>query len=447
MSFLLFLLLVNQPLQRHCLPDGLHPTPPMGWSSWNTFFSYNSEEKMIAQADALLSLGLADLGYTTLTIDDRWHLEERDEEGRMVADPGKFPSGIKFLADYMHQRGLRLGLYSSAGVFTCSGFLPGSLAHEREDVAMLVDWGVDYLKYDNCFPRMDGSTNVEEAYIDFAASAEHFPSIWQDPSEEVRYTVMGEALAEVRQEHNITFELCAWGFGNVERFGPAIGHLWRTGPDISDNWQSLLWNIDINDEDRFQGEFVQGPARGWNYPDALFVGKGGMSEAEYRSMFALWALVKAPLMLGVDLTTVTKDSPAYRIITNPGLLAVNQDSLGIQGRCVKDCCSHGSLGGLTAPYTCQYFHNSWQIWMGPLAGDAWVVVIVNRFDKEESVLLNWESDAGLTPGRYSLTDLWHGESLGEVEVGGLSWEGGDWKGILPAHDSWAFRLQLLNNTF
>jgi len=147
-----FLLTSLQPLLLMGLPDGLHRTPPMGWSSWNTFFSYNSEEKMIAQADALISLGLAGLGYTTLTIDDRWHLEERDENGRMVADPDKFPNGIKFLADYMHQRGLRLGLYSSAGVFTCSGFLPGSLGREREDVAMLVEWGVDYLKYDNCFP-------------------------------------------------------------------------------------------------------------------------------------------------------------------------------------------------------------------------------------------------------------------------------------------------------
>ena len=187
------------------------------------------------------------------------------------------------------------------------------------------------------------------------------------------------------QLRNITFEICAWGFGNVETFGSGMGHLWRTrylalhpavtlrSPDITDTWEGMLWNIDINDEPRYRQPGVQGPGRGWNYPDGLFVGAGGMTDPEYRSMFALWCLAKAPLMLGSDLRTLARDSPAYRslagrgggtlprILTNPGLLAVNQDPLGVQGECVKDCCSHGSTGGITSPQTCYHFSHSWQV--------------------------------------------------------------------------------------
>jgi len=386
------------------LPDGLHPTPPMGWTSWNTFFENNTEAKMISQAEAVLALGLDKVGYTTLTIDDFWQLPDRDEEGRMVADPAKFPNGIKFLADYFHERGLRLGIYSSAGRFTCSGTLPGSLGYEREDVAMLVEWEIDYFKYDNCYPRLDGTTNIGGTYIDFEASAEHYPSLWQDPAEEVRYAPMAAELAAVKETRNITFELCAWGFGNVETFGPGMGHLWRTSQDITDTWAGVLWNLDVNDEVRYRQEGVQGPGRGWNYPDGLFVGKGGMTDTEYRSMFALWCLVKAPLMLGTDLRTITRDSAAYRTITNPGLLAVNQDKLGVQGECVKDCCSHGPTGGLTSPQTCLHFAHSWQVWAGPLENGSWAVVILNRFAKEESIVVDWASDAKLPPGRWGVVE-------------------------------------------
>ena len=175
------------------LPDGLHRTPPQGWTSWNTFFEENSEERMISQVDALLELGLDKFGYTFLTIDDRWQLPERDNAtGRMVADPGRFPNGIRYLSDYIHTKGLKIGIYSSAGRFTCSGFLPGSLGHEKTDVEMLVDWEIDYFKYDNCYPRPDGEINIPGTgiNIDLAASAEHYPSLWQDPPEEERYAAM-----------------------------------------------------------------------------------------------------------------------------------------------------------------------------------------------------------------------------------------------------------------
>merc|ERR1712215_30337 len=367
------------------LPDGLHPTPPMGWTSWNTFFENNSQVNMMSQVDALLNLELDKYGYNFLTIDDYWQLPERDNETeRMVEDPEKFPNGIKYLSELFHSNGIKLGMYSSAGRYTCSGFLPGSLNYEKVDVEMLVDYEVDYFKYDNCYPKLDGTTNTGTGVnIDLEASAEHYPSLWQDPAEEGRYAVMAAELAAVKHIRNITFELCAWGFGNVETFGPKFGHLWRTSVDITDTWEGHLWNIDVNDEVRYRQEGVQVPDSGWNSPDGLFVGKGGMTDVEYRTMFALWCLVKSPLMLGTDLKTLNKDSEAYKIITNPRLLAVNQDMLGVQGTCVKSCCSNGSLGRLTSPQTCYHFTHSWQVWTGPLHRGAYVVVVVNRFDKEE----------------------------------------------------------------
>jgi len=165
-----------------------------------------------------------------------------------------------------------------------------------------------------------------------------------------------------------------------------------------------------------------------------------MTNQEYRTMFALWCLVKSPLMLGTDIRTLTKDSEAYRIITNERLIAVNQDSLGIQGQCVKDCCSHGSIGGLTSPYSCGYFSHSWQVWAGPLAGDGWAVVILNRFDKEESITMDWHVDGSIPLGKYAVQDLWSGEMLPDIVVGGEEWEGARWYGIVAAHDNRSYKL-------
>ena len=418
----------------------------MGWTSWNTFFEYNSEEKMISQVDALLELGLDKFGYTFLTIDDYWQLPERDNAtGRMVADPDRFPNGIRYLSDYIHTNGLKIGIYSSAGRFTCSGFLPGSLGHEKTDVEMLLDWEIDYFKYDNCYPRLDGETNVPGSgiNIDFAASSAHYPSLWQDPPEQERYAAMAREIAAVKDIRNITFELCAWGFGNVETFGPTFGHLWRTSMDVKDSWEQLLWNIDINDEERYRSEGVQGPESGWNYPDGLFVGKGGMTDTEYRTMFALWAIVKSPLMLGSDLRTISRDSEAYKIITNRGLIDINQDSLGVQARCVKDCCSHQSTGGLTSPYTCHLFSHSWQIWTGPLSSQAWVVLVLNRFDKEISFTMDWHSQALIPLGSYQLEDVWTGQVVANITAGGHTWQGAEYRGILQPHENLSFKLSPL----
>jgi len=251
---------------------------------------------------------------------------------------------------------------------------------------------------------------------------------------------MAEEIARVKDERNITFELCAWGFGNVETFAPRMGHLWRTSPDIADNWNSVLYNIDINDEPRYRQPGVQGPDAGWNYPDGLFVGKGGMTDTEYRSMFALWCIVKAPLMLGTDMTLITRESEAYRILTNPHLIAVNQDPMGVQAECLKDCCSHGSLGGIIGGEGCFHFHHSWQVWGGPLSEGSYVILVLNRFDKEEQIVMDWSVDAKLPPGSYSVQDLWSGEMIDVAVSGGEDWEGGKYKGILAAHDNWTFKL-------
>lgn len=198
-------------------------------------------------------------------------------------------------------------------------------------------------------------------------------------------------------------------------------------------------NLDRNDEDRFHGR--QGPQFGaWNYPDALFVGKGGMTHIEYKTMFALWAAVKAPLMLGSDLSGVNKFDSVYEIIANRELLAVNQDPLGVQATCRKNCCGKGPTGAIFPQVTCPHFDKSWQIWQGPLAKGAFIVIVLNRFDYETEINLNWAEDADLPPGmRFVLRDLWQGKDLGVI------FSGDNWKGTLQEHDHRAFKLTPTDN--
>ena len=188
---------------------------------------------------------------------------------------------------------------------------------------------------------------------------------------------------------------------------------------------------------------MQGPDSGWNYPDGLFVGKGGMTDTEYRTMFALWCIVKSPLMLGSDLRTITRESETYQIITNQRLLDINQDRLGVQARCVKDCCSHQSTGGLTSPYSCHLFSHSWQVWAGPLADQAWVVLILNRFDKEISLTMDWHTQALIPLGTYQVEDLWSGLVVANITAGGETWEGSEYTAIMQPHQNLCFKLSPL----
>lgn len=208
--------------------DNLHGTPPMGWSSWNTFFSEIDEANVLGNAEAIKRLGLDTLGYIYVTIDDFWNLPDRDAKTqRMLTNTTRFPNGMPYVGQHLHQLGLKFGLYSDAGHKTCGG-MAGSLNYESVDLEQFLQWDIDYLKYDNCFPTPNSNHNM-----DVPESLIHLPSFYQSPSEEERFSRMGEQiLAAAKNKKNITVELCLYGWGNVETWGFAYAQLWRTSQDI-----------------------------------------------------------------------------------------------------------------------------------------------------------------------------------------------------------------------
>ncbi|CAF1193285.1 unnamed protein product [Didymodactylos carnosus] len=270
----------------HGLNNGLGRTPQMGWNSWYNFQCNYNEKKIQQTVDTIIATGLAALGYEYINLDDCWQVG-RDANGTILVDPVAFPSGMRALVDYVHSRKLKFGLYSDAGYKTCAG-RPGSLGHETKDADTYASWGVDYLKYDNC--NTDGT------------------------KPEVRYPVMRDAL-------NAT----EWGVDTPALWAADVGNSWRTTGDISDTWDSMIATIDINN----QFADKAGPG-GWNDPDMLRIGNGGMSNMEYLSYFSLWAISKAPLLIGGDVTTMGLD--ILYIYSNPEVIAINQDPLGVQAK-------------------------------------------------------------------------------------------------------------------
>ncbi|XP_059661626.1 alpha-galactosidase-like isoform X4 [Cornus florida] len=245
--------------RRNLLENGLALTPQLGWNSWN-HFRCKIDEKLIREtADAMVSSGLAAVGYEYINLDDCWAELNRDSQGNLVPKASTFPSGIKALADYVHSKGLKLGIYSDAGNLTCSNTMPGSLGYEEQDAKTFASWGIDYLKYDNC-----NSNNM-------------------GPKE--RYHKMSKAL--LSSGRPIFFSLCEWGEEDPATWAVKIGNSWRTTGDIEANWGSITSRADQNDK----WASYAGPG-GWNDPDMLEVGNGRMTEAEYRSHFSIWALAK-----------------------------------------------------------------------------------------------------------------------------------------------------------
>ncbi|MBB5897565.1 NEW3 domain-containing protein [Kutzneria kofuensis] len=299
------------------LDNGLAETPPMGWNDWNAFGCSVDQQLVEQTADTLVSTGMRDAGYQYVNIDDCWALPDRDVNGNLVADPQKFPDGIAKLADYVHARGLKLGIYEDSGTRTCSksGGFPGSLGHEQQDARLFADWHVDYLKYDDCNVPADGQ-NVDATIA--------------------RYKAMRDALTG----HGIVFSICEkTDFGVPNSAWPTVGNLWRTTGDIHDNYARMvsLFHTNVTLPD------LAGPDH-WNDPDMLEVGNGGMSDVEYRSHFALWAEMAAPLIVGTDVRTMS--AATKEILTNREIIAVDQDPLGAQGRPVS---SANGLWVLTKP--------------------------------------------------------------------------------------------------
>ena len=280
------------------LDNGLGLTPQMGWNTWNKFACAINETLIYDSIDAFVKSGLVEAGYKYINLDDCWQ-KSRDENNMIVPDNVTFPNGIEPLVKYAHRKGLYFGLYSSAGNITCQG-RPGSLDYEKEDAEQYAKWEVDYLKYDNCFHN--------------------------DISSLIRYPKMRDALNKTNRP--IFYSLCQWGREKVATWAGEVGNSWRTTGDIWDSWDSMINIIDENDK-WYQ---YAGPGA-WNDPDMLEVGNGGMTLIEYKTHFALWAISKAPLLIGCDITKMSEE--IKNILTNPEVIAVNQDKLGQQGHKIK----------------------------------------------------------------------------------------------------------------
>jgi len=352
------------PTPGRALNNGLSLTPPMGWNSWNKFGCEITETIVEQIADAMVASGMRDAGYQYVVIDDCWQID-RDAQGNIIPDAKAFPHGIQAVADYVHSKGLKFGIYSDGGAKTCQG-RPGSWGYEFQDARQYAAWGVDYLKYDWC---NSGKQNSEAAY-----------------------SRMRDALAVCGRP--IVFSICEWGSTKPWTWAPAIGNLWRTTGDISDIWQARdkrreLGVVDILDL-QVGLESAAGPGH-WNDPDMLEVGNGGMTTVEYEAHFSLWCLLAAPLMAGNDLRSMTPD--IARILTNTEVLLVDQDRLGRQGRKVRD---DGDL----------------EVWAKEMADGSRAVLLLNRSAAEANVAAKW-TDIGYPAGLPAkVRDLWKHKDLG-----------------------------------
>lgn len=287
--------------------DSLAQTPPMGWNSWNKFGCDVSEKLMKEMADAMVESGMKDAGYEYIVIDDCWQIG-RDSLGNIIPDPERFPNGMKALADYIHSKGLKLGIYSCAGSYTCQG-RPGSRGYQFQDARQYAAWGIDYLKYDWC---SNEGQNARAAY--------------QTMSDAIK--ISGRP---------IVFSICEWGENEPWKWGKGIGHMWRVTPDIRDCYQCKFdWGgvgvLDIIDimADLYP---YAGPGH-WNDAEMLEVGNGGMNKEEYKTHFSMWCMLATPLMAGNDLRKM--DADTKEILTNKEVIAVNQDKLGEQARRFMD---------------------------------------------------------------------------------------------------------------
>jgi len=335
----------------------LAPTPPMGWNSWNKFGCNINEALVRKQADAMAASGMKAAGYQYIVIDDCWQ-KSRDDNGNIVADPERFPGGIKALADYVHSKGLKFGLYSDAGSLTCGG-RPGSAGHEFQDARQYAKWGVDYLKYDWCHT---GTRDAEAAY-----------------------TIMAKALRESGRD--MVLSICEWGNNQPERWAAPVGHLWRTTGDIYDAWEGKKdWSHGMTNILDMQVERWRHSApNAWNDPDMLEVGNGGMTTTEYESHISLWAMLAAPLIAGNDLSTM--DADTRRILTNSDVIAVDQDPLGQQARRVW---KEGDL----------------EIWARPLKGGEHAVVLFNRGKAPAAITVRWDQLNLPAALKADVKDLW-----------------------------------------
>lgn len=360
---------------------GIASTPPMGWNSWHPFRENINEEKIKAIADAMVSSGMKNAGYEYVIIDDGWMTDSRDENGHIIVDSIKFPSGIKAIADYIHERGLKFGLYSSPGRYTCQRLM-GSLGYEQIDANDYAKWGVDYLKYDWCnFPgtREDAKNTSEQ---DCMKAFELMAECLKNTGRSIVYSV---------------HSTCAEDHINSYPWIVNVAHMHRTSGDIKDNWDRMLYCLDST------AELWQYAKPGfWNDPDMLEVGNTTqerlwegidsvkMNLTEYQTHFSMWCMVAAPLIAGNDLTTMKED--IRKILTNKEIIAINQDSLGKQGRRIK---KEGDI----------------EVWCKELSGNRFAVALLNRGENIDTIKIKLEK---FDKTRIiKVRDVWRHKDLGQ----------------------------------
>ena len=357
-------------------------TPPMGWNTWNTFHCDVNEELIKGAADAMVSSGMKDAGYEYVVIDDCWQIS-RDSTGKIVADPEHFPSGIKALADYVHSKGLKFGLYSDVGRMTCQR-RPGSRGYEEIDAKTYEEWGVDYLKYDWCYHgNLDATT---------------------------AYETMGNALAALDRE--IVYSICNWGVKKPWLWAGKTGHLWRTTGDIIPKFSGASLPffqtvVDIIEKQADLHPYAKPGA--WNDPDMMEVGHG-LTQSENRAHMTMWCMMAAPLMAGNDIRELTPD--VTKVLTNKEVIAIDQDPLGKQGQRIWN------KGGF-------------QIWVKELKDGEKAICFFNRSKKEWNLKPDWASYG--VDGSAQLRDLWKHEDIGNA--GAVS------NITVPSHDVVVFRMR------
>lgn len=358
--------------------EKLAPTPPMGWNSWNKFGCNVSEKLIKEMADAIVANGLKEAGYEYVVIDDCWQTG-RDEKGNIIVDPERFPNGMKVVADYIHSLGLKFGIYSCAGSMTCQG-RPGSRGYQYQDALQYAEWGVDYLKYDWCYS--------------------------EEQNAKAAYKTMSDALKACGRP--IVFSICEWGENKPWEWGKGIGHLWRITPDIRDcydcefNWGGV-GVLQILDKALTIAQY-SGPGH-WNDLEMLEIGNGGQTEHEYRSHFAIWCMMAAPLMAGNDIREM--DALTKEILCNKDAIAINQDSLG------KSAFRFVCLNGI-------------DILVKPLSNGDVAFLFVNRNNFNIDLDYNWNFDtvydSSLENGALymkraprKIQDVWSGKVIGTTD--------------------------------
>jgi alpha-galactosidase len=372
-TFLLIVLLHVANIHAQKFED-LAATPPMGWNSWNKFGCDVSEKLIKEMADAMVKSGMKGAGYNYLVIDDCWQID-RDSLGNIVADPERFPSGMKALGDYIHKKGLKFGIYSCAGSQTCQR-RPGSRGHQFQDALTYASWGVDYLKYDWCYNENQAAKPA--------------------------YKTMSDALKSTGRP--IVFSICEWGENKPWEWGEGIGHLWRTTADIRDCYQCEFdWGglgvLNLIDKQVDLWKYA-GPGH-WNDPDMLEVGNGGLTKDENITHFSMWDMLAAPLMAGNDLRNL--DATTAEILMNKEVIAINQDTDGNQARKFMDMGDH-------------------EIWAKPLSNGEIAICFLNRTETVWNLDYDWKKqtmyfarEINIRKNTYAVRDLWKHKVIAKTD--------------------------------